>query len=284
MTTGLIPSLALGLALTGFGGSGWAAPPGLLKTNPAITIRVYDYAEVDRQILREAERTAASVFRKAGVESRWVDSAEAARSAPWNPATKGSFNPSDILLDIIAGVMVERLGLPDGVIGVAPGAEPGRRLAYVFYDRIESLAAREMPRRAHENICESASTAQILGYAMAHEIGHLLLNLKTHSDAGIMRGNWDGKTLQDACYGYLLFTSQQAGAIRAEAHRRLAEPGALAGGSAGGKRLSHQGAGRKAGGSPKGLPHINRAAIVDPEARDASGRPACARALAPAPG
>lgn len=225
MTTGLITPLAFGLTLTGFAGSGWAAAPGLLETNPAITIRVYDYAEVDRQTLREAERTAASVFRKAGVESRWVESTEAARAAPWNPATKGSFNPSDILLDIIAGVMVDRLGLPGGVIGVAPGSEPGRRLAYVFYDRVESLAARQMPRRAHENICAAASTAQILGYAMAHEIGHLLLNLETHSDAGIMRGNWDGKTLQDACYGYLLFTRQQAGIMRAELSRRLAEPG-----------------------------------------------------------
>jgi hypothetical protein len=129
-------------------------------------------------------------------------------------------------VDIIAGVMVDRLGLADGVIGVAPGAEPGRRLAYVFYDRVESLAARQMSRRAHESICESASTAQILGYAMAHEIGHLLLNLETHSDAGIMRGNWDGRTLQDACYGYLLFTRQQAGVMRAELSRRLAEPGA----------------------------------------------------------
>ena len=219
--------MALGLALTGFAGSGWAAPPSLLETNSAITIRVYDYAKVDRQTLMEAERTAASVFRKAGVESRWVESTEAARAAPWNPATKGSFHPSDILLDMIAGVMVERLGLRDGVIGVAPGAEPGRRLAYVFYDRVESLAARQMPRRAHGNICEVASKAQILGYAMAHEIGHLLLNLETHSDAGIMRGNWDGKTLQDACYGYLLFTSQQAGAMRAEAQRRLAKPGAV---------------------------------------------------------
>ena len=99
-------------------------------------------------------------------------------------------------------------------------------MAYVFYDRVESLAAGQMSIRVHGNICAGASTAQILGYAMAHEIGHLLLNLKTHSDAGIMRASWDGKTMQDACYGYLLFTSQQAGVIRSEVHRRLAERGA----------------------------------------------------------
>jgi hypothetical protein len=204
----LIPFLTLGLALTGFAGFGWGAQPGLPETNPAITIHVYDYVGVDPQTLTEAERTASRVFRKAGVESQWTGPSR-------------SFESSDIQLDIVAGVMVDRLGLPDGVIGVAPGAEPGRRLSYVFYDRVESLAAKQMSRRAHASICEGASTAQILGYAMAHEIGHLLLNLQTHSDVGIMRANWDVRTLQDACYGYLLFTRQQAELMRTEVQRRL---------------------------------------------------------------
>jgi hypothetical protein len=150
MTTGWIPSLALGLALTGFEGFTWSAPRVSPESNTAITIHIYDYAEVDRQTPTEAERTAASVFRKAGVESRWMDSTEAAWAAPWNPVTQRSFDPSDIQVDIVAGAMVALLGLPNGVIGVAPGAEPGRRLAYVFYDRVEALAARQISRRARE--------------------------------------------------------------------------------------------------------------------------------------
>ena len=39
---------------------------------------------------------------------------------------------------------------------------------------------------------------------------HLLLNQESHSSAGIMRGDWNLKDLQDAVYGYLLFTPQQA--------------------------------------------------------------------------
>jgi hypothetical protein len=107
----------------------------------------------------------------------------------------------DIQLRILPGSMAERLGLPDGVLGVAPGEESGRHLAYIFYNRVASLANELRSKRVHGDICGSASAAQILGHTMAHEIGHLLLNLETHSDSGIMRANWDMRALQDVCYG-----------------------------------------------------------------------------------
>ena len=55
-------------------------------------------------------------------------------------------------------------------------------------------------------------------------IGHLLLNVQTHSPAGIMRGDWNLWDLQNASYGYLLFTTRQAKAIREEAGRRFIAP------------------------------------------------------------
>jgi hypothetical protein len=116
-------------------------------------------------------------------------------------------------------LMAGRLGLPNNVMGLAPGTGPERRLVYVFYSSVEGLARRQS--RAH------VSTAQILGHAMAHEIGHLLLNQESHSPTGIMRGDWNLKDLQDAVYGYLLFTSQQAGVIRAEVDRRIRQQKAL---------------------------------------------------------
>jgi hypothetical protein len=198
------------------------AAAGALETSPTIAIHIYDYADVDPQTLIEAERITSWIFRKAGVESRWPDSGPTTQGIPWNNASPQFAKLADIQLAIHPGSIADRLGLPDSVMGLAPGSEPGRRLAYVFYNRIESLAGRSV----HENICGSASTARILGHVMAHEIGHLLLNLQTHSVTGIMRGVWDGRMLQDACDGYLLFTFQQAAVIRAEAHRRLIELGA----------------------------------------------------------
>jgi len=60
--------------------------------------------------------------------------------------------------------------------------------------------------------------------SIAHEIGHLLLNLETHSATGIMRGDWDLRDLQGVATGFLLFTPQQAEIIRTEVARRASRP------------------------------------------------------------
>jgi hypothetical protein len=61
----------------------------------------------------------------------------------------------------------------------------------------------------------------MLGCAIAHEVGHLLLGPSSHSAGGIMRGEWGPKELQLALMGKLLFASQQSKLIRAEARRRM---------------------------------------------------------------
>jgi hypothetical protein len=54
-----------------------------------------------------------------------------------------------------------------------------------------------------------------------------LLNQESHSSAGIMRGDWNLKALQDAVCGYLLFTPQQAEIMQAEVGRRISQQRAL---------------------------------------------------------
>jgi hypothetical protein len=196
MKTGLKGCLILGFAVTG----------NAAETSPVLTIQVSNQAGVDRMTLLQAEKTATGIFRKTGVESRWME-----------PATEGSFPVSHIQLKILPSVMSIRHGLPDSfpdsAMGLAPGSGPDRQSAYVFYDKVEALAMQ---------IAEThADAAQILGHAIAHEIGHLLLNVQTHSAAGIMRGVWNFWDLQNASYGYLLFTPKQAEVIRVEVGRRL---------------------------------------------------------------
>ena len=94
-------------------------------------------------------------------------------------------------------------------MGLAPGSGADRQSVYVFYDRVDVLARKHV-----------ADAAQILGHAIAHEIGHILLNDQRHSPAGIMRGEWNLRDLQNTRYGYLDFTPRQARAIRDEAGRR----------------------------------------------------------------
>jgi hypothetical protein len=58
-----------------------------------------------------------------------------------------------------------------------------------------------------------------LGYAIAHETGHLL-GLR-HSEFGIMRAAWRPNDLLNLAYGDLAFTAQQSAIIRSEVKLRL---------------------------------------------------------------
>jgi len=75
----------------------------------------------------------------------------------------------------------------------------------VFYSQIEDLAARS-----------GAPLAVILGAAVAHEIGHLLLGLESHSPRGIMRGGWHREDFELAAQGGFVFTPEQSEKMRRE--------------------------------------------------------------------
>ena len=187
--------------------------------NLAVTIAVRNYAGVDNNTLEKAEGVATQIFREAGVEARWVDLA----LTPEGPleASTHLHQSYQIQLGIIPSKMAGRLHLPNNVMGFAPGADPARQVVYVFYSSVEALAARQKVARIKGSVRLNATKAQILGTMMTHEIGHVLLNLPSHSATGIMRGSWDLKDLEDVAGGWLLFTRPQAEIMRAEVARRV---------------------------------------------------------------
>jgi len=65
-----------------------------------------------------------------------------------------------------------------------------------------------------------ASDYQLLGHALAHEIGHLLLGPNSHSRTGIMRAHWNHDEIERIARAQLLFTDQQAQRIRKEVSAR----------------------------------------------------------------
>jgi hypothetical protein len=60
----------------------------------------------------------------------------------------------------------------------------------------------------------------LLGAMMAHEIGHLLMGVNSHSREGIMSIPWDARKLQQINLGDLGFTPEQAATLKAEALHR----------------------------------------------------------------
>jgi hypothetical protein len=100
----------------------------------------------------------------------------------------------------------------EDAMGFTPGTDEIRgRLAFVLIHRVNRIA---------EGYAVSPSI--VLGVAIAHELGHLLIS-KEHSASGIMQPYFNQSDFRNAREGRLLFTSEQAEAVRQKA-RMLATP------------------------------------------------------------
>jgi len=60
----------------------------------------------------------------------------------------------------------------------------------------------------------------VLGCVIAHELGHLLLGLNSHSSSGIMQSPWKPEKVRRVMQGTLLFTAEQAKLMQANARAR----------------------------------------------------------------
>jgi hypothetical protein len=173
-----------------------------------ITVRVEDYAEVPRRTLAGAEQEATRILEETGIETRWLDCGGATQGFAADPECAKPFAPTDVLLRVLPRSMAQRVHLTDSTFGFALQSTD-HRLAFaaaVFYHRVEELAEKL-----------GFSRAQILGYIMAHEIGHLLLRTMVHSPSGIMRASLSREDLLRP----LGFTGPQGELIRADVAARV---------------------------------------------------------------
>lgn len=143
-------------------------------TNPGITLRVYNYARAPSPILVNAEQEASNIFRRAGVETTWLDR-RLSGAEPRTPACEPLPGPADLTLRLFPASMARPFAKRDDTCGFALAVEKGAATdAYILYEPIVDLA-----RTA--SICEQ----QILGAVVAHEVGHLLLGMG-HSPPGFL--------------------------------------------------------------------------------------------------
>jgi len=70
-----------------------------------------------------------------------------------------------------------------------------------------------------------AEEYQVLGVAMAHEIGHLFLGPNSHSPVGIMRAGWKDKDLLEVSQARFTFTTDQSQRIQREVRYRQENQG-----------------------------------------------------------
>ena len=173
---------------------------------PAICVLVIDMAGVGENTLSIALDRAGLIFQDAGVRAGWLRCPARSRHT-LNRAECSKIDVNTLILRITcqpASGSVSRTAL-----GYAVTAQGRSVYATVFRDRVLALA--QSGRHAE---------AVILGHAIAHELGHLLLNTSTHARYGLMAARWREVELDRAAVGLLQFAPAEAVGIRAEVLRR----------------------------------------------------------------
>ncbi len=186
--------------------------PKVPPTNPRIGLRIYNYAHIPQALLTRAEGEAAAILHRAGVETDWVDCPLSAAELDRFPGCRQPMSSSDFALRILPDAMTSKAPASGDALGFAlpcAAADTGC-YANIFYDRVASSATEG-----------ELSAYQILGHAMTHEIGHLLLGSDSHSRTGIMRAHWNPRDLRMIATSSLDFTPAQRELIRAALQMRM---------------------------------------------------------------
>ena len=161
-----------------------------------LQVSVFNSSPVLPSTVERAESEAGHVLRDAGVGVIWLNCPQDARhEASLGPCSEASF-PSHLHLRIVRASR----GLKPTTVGISFVGEDGKGCyADLFYQPIQQLQ-----EETH------VSPSVVLGNAMAHELGHLLLGTNSHSSSGLMRSHWTGKDLAKASKGNLRFSQEQS--------------------------------------------------------------------------
>ncbi len=153
-----------------------------------VVVRVYETGIGDVALRTAAIRTAASIVEMAGVFVEWYDCTDNGRRPVCQDARRSGNFIARIMPTLTPGaplrkLSVEALGAqgdepPLGFAVVDPDTHAGK-MATVFHDQVQAVARRT-----------GVARSELLGRALAHEVGHLLLGVRGHSRSGIMRAVW----------------------------------------------------------------------------------------------
>jgi len=185
------------------------------SADDSLAIHYYNRAAVPPRVLDNAIHEASRILARAAIETVWSEGPPDAlegcsfdfsgRSPYQHPRqdTRGY-----LVVSIGRGGPVSAFrdtfgfALPDASTGVH---------AFIFYDRVEQLTD---PRLI--------TMPKMLGNAMAHEIGHVLMGSIEHSSTGLMKARWDKADYMRAEASMMRFSAAETEIVREHARIRIA--------------------------------------------------------------
>jgi hypothetical protein len=161
----------------------------------ALVLQLHNFAGAPPAIVDQAKRELTRVYENIGVPVEW-DRPDDHHATP------------AIRIILITRESGDLRRTPQAVMGATVRTEHGTPVVYVFYRRVEVEAQRY-----------AVSIALVLACAFAHEVGHVLMPDRGHSQEGLMRACWNRDDFNSADRGQLLFIPAQAALIRGAVSR-----------------------------------------------------------------
>lgn len=159
-----------------------------------VVVRVYETGIGDAAMRTAAIHTASTIVEMAGIAVEWYDCTDEGRRPVCQDARRAGNFIARIMPTLSTGPALQRASVaaldsasssepPLGFAVVDPETGSGK-MATVFHDQIDAVARRT-----------GVARSELLGRALAHEVGHLLLAVRGHSRTGIMRAMWTDEEL-----------------------------------------------------------------------------------------
>jgi hypothetical protein len=176
-----------------------AAMPALAAEH--MTVSVCSPGHLSAKLLAGAESVAANLFHSAGIEIVWARcelglEGDAAVRQHWFTVRFRAGRP------FVPPALAALDTLGEAFTSVD---EPGY-IVEVYYEAVETLAQ-----------TKQSEVSTLLGFAMAHELGHLLLGPQ-HAPRGVMRAAWDLNDLEAMRQGCLRFRPAESARMRTVLH------------------------------------------------------------------
>jgi hypothetical protein len=193
-----------------------SAAPNTHSAPVLLTVSIFNDAGVPASVLRQAEVRARTVLMDAGVSLTWLDCGVPGQRRTELGCQAIAF-PTHFSVRLVAG----RKAVSDDTFGQSYLNERGEgNYANVYVTPLSSARALSVIKEG-----------DLLGYVVAHELGHLLLGKESHSAGGLMRARWEVAELQEGARGKLLFSRGEAEEIRGRYLAAAARAGILVAGA-----------------------------------------------------
>jgi hypothetical protein len=182
-----------------------------VMSRPHVRVRIYDTTGLDAASRAAALATAAAILQRAGLTVTWL-ACPPQGGATAADACETPLRRTDLAIRFVrgaAGARASRVALGHSLVDTR--ARTGS-LATIFIDRVEQLAAGT-----------AAGCNRLIGRALAHEIGHLLLGTTAHAPSGLMTAVWSRDVLAREQDEDWWFTERDARALREAVRSRAVQ-------------------------------------------------------------